>query len=106
MSKFRAPLVFLIMAGMLVFVGVYQSWSVSLSILGMCLISAVMALGVNIQWGYAGLFNAGVMGFTAIGGVAAVLVSYPPVKEAWSAGGGGIGMARGIKWFQPRIAAL
>jgi len=93
MSKFRAPLVFLIMAGMLVFVGVYQSWSVSLSILGMCLISAVMALGVNIQWGYAGLFNAGVMGFTAIGGVAAVLVSYPPVKEAWSAGGGGIGIS-------------
>ncbi|PWR00428.1 branched-chain amino acid ABC transporter permease [Leucothrix pacifica] len=81
------------MAGMLVFVGVYQSWSVSLSILGMCLISAVMALGVNIQWGYAGLFNAGVMGFTAIGGVAAVLVSYPPVKEAWSAGGGGIGIS-------------
>lgn len=93
MSKLRAPLVFLIMAGMLVFVGVYQSWSVALSILGMCLISAVMALGVNIQWGYAGLFNAGVMGFTAIGGVAAVLVSYPPVKEAWSAGGTGIGIS-------------
>lgn len=93
MSNLRAPLVFLIMAGMLVFVGVYQSWSVALSILGMCLISAIMALGVNIQWGYAGLFNAGVMGFTAIGGVAAVLVSYPPVKEAWSAGGGGIGIS-------------
>lgn len=93
MSNLRAPLVFLIMAGMLVFVGVYQSWSVALSILGMCLISAIMALGVNIQWGYAGLFNAGVMGFTAIGGVAAVLVSYPPVTEAWSAGGGGIGIS-------------
>ena len=93
MQAFRTPLVFLIMAGMLVFVGVYQSWSVALSILGMCLISAIMALGVNIQWGYAGLFNAGVMGFTAIGGVAAMLVSYPPVKEAWSAGGAGVGIS-------------
>jgi len=93
MQALRAPLVFLIMAGMLVFVGVNQSWSVALSILGMCLISAVMALGVNIQWGYAGLFNAGVMGFTAIGGVAAVLVSSSPVGEAWSAGGVGIGLS-------------
>lgn len=93
MQSLRAPLMFLIMFGMLVFVGVYQSWSVALSILGMCLISAIMALGVNIQWGYAGLFNAGVMGFTAIGGVAAVLVSYPPVKEAWSAGGTGVGLS-------------
>ncbi|PID47805.1 MAG: branched-chain amino acid ABC transporter permease [Proteobacteria bacterium] len=93
MSKLRAPLVFLIMAGMLAFVGMHQSWSVALSILGMCLISAIMALGVNIQWGFAGLFNAGVMGFTAVGGVAAVLVSYPPVKAAWSAGGAGVGIS-------------
>jgi ABC-type branched-subunit amino acid transport system permease subunit len=34
----------------------------------MSLISAIMALGVNIQWGYAGLFNVGVMGFTASAG--------------------------------------
>ena len=38
---------------------------VSLTILNLCLISAIMALGVNIQWGYAGLFNVGVMGFAA-----------------------------------------
>jgi branched-chain amino acid transport system permease protein len=46
-----------------------------------------MALGVNMQWGYAGLFNIGVMGFVALGGLAAVLVSMPPVPEAWAAGG-------------------
>jgi branched-chain amino acid transport system permease protein len=51
------------------------------------LISAIMTLGVNIQWGYAGLFNAGVMGFTALGGLAAVIISVPPVTEAWAAGG-------------------
>jgi branched-chain amino acid transport system permease protein len=30
----------------------------------------------------------GVMGFVALGGLAAVLVSMPPVAEAWAAGGG------------------
>jgi branched-chain amino acid transport system permease protein len=40
-----------------------------------------------MQWGYAGLFNVGVMGFVALGGLAAVLVSLDPVGEAWAAGG-------------------
>ena len=71
-------------------VGVLQSWNLSLAILNLGLISAIMALGVNIQWGYAGLLNVGVMGFAALGGLAAVLVSAPPVKEAWVAGGAGI----------------
>jgi branched-chain amino acid transport system permease protein len=46
-----------------------------------------MALGVNLQWGFAGLFNVGVMGFVALGGLAAVLVSTDPVSKAWNAGG-------------------
>ena len=49
-----------------------------------------MSMGVNIQWGFAGLINFGVMGFLAIGGLATVLVSVPPVFEAWSAGGMGM----------------
>jgi branched-chain amino acid transport system permease protein len=79
-----------IMALMFVFVGIVQSWNLAFSLLNMCLISAIMSLGVNIQWGYAGLFNAGVMGFAALGGLAAVLVSMDPVPAAWAAGGGGI----------------
>jgi len=81
-----------IMALMLSFVGFVQSWNLAFSLLNMCLISAIMSLGVNIQWGYAGLFNAGVMGFAALGGLAAVLVSMDPVPAAWAAGGGGIGL--------------
>jgi branched-chain amino acid transport system permease protein len=76
------------MAALLAFVGFGQSWSVALAILNLCLISAIMALGVNIQWGYAGLFNVGIMGFAALGGAAAVIVSKAPVTEAWRAGGG------------------
>jgi len=78
------------MASMFLLVGFGQSWSLSLSILNMCIISAVMSMGINIQWGYAGIFNVGIMGFTALGGLAAVLVSYSPVGEAWRVGG--IGM--------------
>ena len=83
---------FLIMTALIVLVGQFQSWNVALSILNLCIISAIMALGVNIQWGYAGLFNVGVMGFAALGGLAAMLISVRPVADAWAAGGVGIGL--------------
>ncbi|MDH3263402.1 MAG: branched-chain amino acid ABC transporter permease [Paracoccaceae bacterium] len=88
MTRSLPPAVlFAIVAVLFAATGVLQSWNVALSILNMALISAVMALGVNMQWGYAGLFNIGVMGFVALGGLAAVLVGMPPVGEAWAAGG-------------------
>ena len=71
-------------------VGFGQSWPLALAVLNLCLISAIMSLAVNIQWGYAGLFNIGIMGFAALGGLAGVLVSRPPVPAAWAAGGGGL----------------
>jgi branched-chain amino acid transport system permease protein len=89
----RGYLYFAIMALLLLAVGFGQSWNVAFGILNLCLISAIMSLGVNIQWGYAGLFNVGIMGFAALGGLTAVLVSMPPVAEAWAAGGKGIGLA-------------
>ncbi len=80
----------LVMVFLFFFVGFMQSWSLSLSILNMCIISAIMSMGINMQWGYAGIFNVGIMGFTALGGLAAVLVSYSPVGEAWRVGGLGM----------------
>ena len=76
-----------IMVCLIILVGIFQSWAIALSILNFCLISAVMTMGANIQWGYAGLINFGIMGYTALGGLAAVLVSVPPVREAWQVGG-------------------
>ena len=76
-----------IMAVLILLVGIFQSWSIALTILNFCLISAVMTIGANIQWGYAGLINFGIMGYTALGGLAVVLVSVDPVKEAWKVGG-------------------
>ena len=76
-----------IMMGLIILVGIFQSWNIALSIFNLCLISAVMTMGANIQWGYAGLINFGIMGYTALGGLAAVLISVDPVQEAWRAGG-------------------
>jgi branched-chain amino acid transport system permease protein len=83
----RNFLLFLLVGALIVSTGLTQSWNSALAIVNMGLISAVMALGVNIQWGYAGLYNVGTMGFVALGGLATVLVAVDPVPGAWQAGG-------------------
>ena len=86
-QSYRAIITFSLMGLVLLFVGLNQSWALVIGIINMSLISAIMALGVNIQWGYAGLFNVGIMGFAALGGVSVVLISQQPVTEAIDAGG-------------------
>ena len=80
--------------------GVFQSWNLSLQILNIGILSAIMALGVNMQWGYAGLFSTGIVGSVALGGLAVVLVSARPVPEAFAAGGwmtlGGLALGVGV----------
>ncbi|CAM3577035.1 branched-chain amino acid ABC transporter permease [Halomonas lysinitropha] len=44
---------------------------------------AILALGLTIQWGYAGQFNAGVMGFVALGGFCAMIFSFPVNPDFW-----------------------
>ncbi|NBR52775.1 MAG: branched-chain amino acid ABC transporter permease, partial [Rhodobacteraceae bacterium] len=69
----RTPLLFAFVAVLFILEGTTSawifsgSWNTALGILNMALISAIMALGVNLQWGYAGLFNVGIMGFVALG---------------------------------------
>lgn len=83
---------FAAVAVLFVLTGALLSWNQALFVLNFALVSAIMAMGVNMQWGYAGLFNTGVMGFAALGGLAVALVSAPPVPEAWAAGGLGIAL--------------
>ena len=95
-GKWRAPAMFGALAVLFVLEGTVSNamfsghWDNALGILRVGLISAILALGVNIQWGYAGLFNTGVVGFLALGGLAPVLVSMPPTPGAFSAGGWGV----------------
>jgi len=86
-ETYKAIISFSIMGLILLFVGLNQTWTLVLGIINLSLISAIMAMGVNIQWGYAGLFNVGIMGFAALGGVSMVLISQQPVAAAVEVGG-------------------
>ena len=77
---------YLVCAFLFLLVGLFQSWNVAFSILNLCLISAIMSIGINIQWGNSGIVNFGVMGFAAIGGLCGVLISMPPTLEVWKDG--------------------
>lgn len=48
---------------------------------------ALIALGLNLQWGYGGLFNFGIMGFLMVGGFAVTFISYPVNPQFWGADG-------------------
>ena len=84
---YKTPISFSIMSLVLLLVGFFQSWALALGIFNLSLISAIMALGVNIQWGYAGIFNVGIMGFAALGGMSVILISQQPVTAAVEVGG-------------------
>ena len=103
----RDALLFAAVGLLLVGVGFFQSWNVALAILNMGLVSAIMTLGVNIQWGYAGLFNVGVTGFVALGGLAIIVISVAPVGDAWAAGGLRVaaGLLLGVATILGAIAA-
>lgn len=56
----------------------YGYFLYGLSLLAMGGIYAILALGLNIQWGFTGLFNAGIAGFLAIGAYATAILCTPP----------------------------
>ena len=83
----RIKISYFLMVAALITVGFFQSWNVALTIFNLCVISSIMTLGINIQWGNAGIVNFGVMGFAALGGLANIIISMPPTLNAWDSGG-------------------
>lgn len=57
---------------------------VAIQLLVSAITYALIALGLNVQWGYGGQFNFGVMGFLMLGGYAVVLTSYPLNPAFWN----------------------
>src|SRR6056300_911357 len=92
----RIKILYIMMAITLFAVGIIQSWNVALTSFNLCLISSIMSLGINIQWGNAGIVNFGVMGFAALGGLANIIISMPPTQNAWDTGGFSIIIGLGI----------
>jgi len=55
-----------------------QMYGISLYIISLLTfggIYAVMALGLNVQWGFTGMFNAGIAGFFAVGAYTSALLT-------------------------------
>ncbi len=78
---------FAIIGVVFILTGMVKGPNAALYLLNLGLISAILALGVNLQWGLAGLLNVGIMGFVALGALSTVLISMPPTTEAIAAGG-------------------
>ena len=69
--------------------------------LSIALINAIACLGLNLQWGFAGLFNVGVAGFIAVGAyVSALLTAAPAVGRI-----GGLGWPIALGWCGAMVAA-
>jgi len=58
-------------------------------------IFAIMSLGLNLQWGFTGLFNVGVAGFVAVGAYASALLTGPPEPGRF----GGFGLPVPLGWL-------
>ncbi len=64
-------------------------------------IYAILALGLNVQWGFAGLFNAGIAGFFAVGAYTSAIVT-----SAFAEGRiGGFGLPAPMGWIAAMVLA-
>lgn len=62
---------------------------------------AVIVLGLNLQWGFTGLFNVGVAGFVAIGAYTSALLTTPEVAGRV----GGLGWPVALGWLGAMAAS-
>jgi branched-chain amino acid transport system permease protein len=83
----RAGILYL---GLVIFIFLIGLWqgpaNISLLLL-QSMAFALVALGLNIQFGYGGLFNFGIMGMMMIGGFAVTFISFPLNMKFWLSDG-------------------
>lgn len=58
------------------------SWGDIAFLIGLAAIYALLALGLNLEWGYGGMFNAGIAGFWAVGAYVEALVTTSPAAAS------------------------
>ncbi|WP_182085804.1 branched-chain amino acid ABC transporter permease [Aureimonas sp. ME7] len=66
---------------------------------------AIIAIGLNIQWGYAGLFNVGVMGFIVAGAFASVLMTFPVNDAFWASSGAPL-LGEALLWLVGSVVVV
>lgn len=69
--------------------------------LSIALTYAIIALGLNVQWGQTGLFNVGVAGFVAVGAYVSALLTTPETAGRI----GGFGLPIAVGWMGAALAA-
>jgi len=62
---------------------------------------AIIVLGLNLQWGYTGLFNVGVAGFVAVGAYTSAILTTPDAPERI----GGFGWPVAAGWLMAMAAS-
>jgi len=62
---------------------------------------AIIVLGLNLQWGYTGLFNVGVAGFVAVGAYTSAILTTPEAADRI----GGFGWPVWAGWLAATVAA-
>ena len=83
----RAALFYVGLFALIVAVGLATGAPFTLRLLVEAAAYALIALGLNIQWGYGGLFNFGIMGFLMIGGFASMFMAMPIRSVFWESEG-------------------
>ncbi len=68
-------------------VGYWQGPANLTLLIAYALCYGLIALGLNIQYGYGGLFNFAIMGFLMVGGATTVFFSYPINTDFWVSNG-------------------
>ena len=68
---------------------------------GTALSYALIALGLNLQWGQVGLFNVGVAGFVAVGAYVSALLTTPANAAHWA----GYGLPIAAGWVAAMVAS-
>jgi branched-chain amino acid transport system permease protein len=62
---------------------------------------AIIALGLNLQWGFTGLFNVGVAGFVAVGAYTSALLTTPEIAGRF----GGWGWPVAVGWIAAMLTS-
>jgi len=62
---------------------------------------AIIVLGLNLQWGYTGLFNVGVAGFVAVGAYTSAILTTPDAADRL----GGFGWPVALGWLMAMAAS-
>ncbi len=99
MGRFLTPLTFLFVTAAIVIIPAERSgWDFRDSVIPFLAffatfvaIFAIISLGLNVQWGYTGIFNFGVMAFFLVGANTAAIITKPPASGEFVRYVGGFG---------------